>query len=78
MPRLDLIHFQQALVPPLLALAGIVKKGGKSGIRRPYDLPGTAGDQIVAHVKPFIDLGEYLRLVVFDPFVFPYRILCAG
>ena len=53
---LDLVHLDKTLVPAFPALARVIQKGSKSGVRRPDDFTGTARYKIVVYVKPFTDL----------------------
>ena len=75
--RLHPVHFKQPFIPPLFAFARVVEKGGECRVCRSDELSGTARHKIVIDVQPFVDFCEYLRLVVFDPLVLPYRIFDA-
>ena len=78
MVGVDLIHLQKTFVPAFLSLSRVIKEGREGGVRSSYYPAGTAGHKIVADIKPLINLFENLRLVVFDPLVFPYRVFGAG
>ena len=72
------IHLQKTLVPAFFPPSRVIKEGRKCRVCCPYDPARAARGKIVAYIKPLIYFFENSRLVVFDPFILPHRILGAG